>query len=236
MIPEISCNFLVYSMNFNYRWYDNEHIHTWISYPFRFLSVKLILCHFYTVPFEKINIILPVISYWTCGNRAFARNGWQFHQEEKDSVFVFDRNESTVMKRAREQKRRRVVEAEVAVVWKRQHTRWYGGLPDNRHCAPAITRNRTRQHHAGIVRVSAGILLSSLSFSFSLALYLTLPDSPWFIHAHPIFRSFCSTLHKSLLFSFSRSLRTYIFLTSRLSMIFGKSHWNVNEIRHDSWS
>lgn len=61
-------------------------------------------------------------------------------------------------------------ELELAVVWKRQHTRLYGGLPDNRHCAPAITRNRTRQHHASIVRVSASILLLSRFLSLSLTL------------------------------------------------------------------
>lgn len=67
-----------------------------------------------------------------------------------------------------------VVERQWPVVWKRWHTRLYGGLLDNRHCAPAITRNRTRQHHAAIVRMSAKVPslplpLSSPSLSVPLA-------------------------------------------------------------------
>ena len=73
----------------------------------------------------------------------------------------------------KEKQRDEMRNLEQSVVWKRWHTHLYGGLLNNRHCAPAITRNRTRQHHAGIVRMSDKVL--SLSLSLSLARSLISP-------------------------------------------------------------
>ena len=159
---------------------------TTIKYNFPiFTSFYFIVLHYFYDIIQKnvyyslhILLVLPkAASLW--GN-----------DEEEDFVFFFGRNESTATERVNEWDRGdRGRELELAVVWKRQHTRLYGGLLDNRHCAPAITRNRTRQHHASIVRVSASILLLSRFLLFSVTL------------SHSSYISFIS-FHSSNLFFF----------------------------------
>lgn len=148
--------------------------------------------------------VLLMVSYWSsCRKPRVYEKRWCYYRgtegegggrvekkegkerkRERDFAFAFDRNESATIKRERADDETEV-EVELAVVWKRQHTRLYGGLPDNRHCAPAITRNRTRQHHAGIVRVSASILL--LSRLLSRLARLSRAHPVYFVHFVPLF-------------------------------------------------
>lgn len=79
------------------------------------------------------------------------------------------------------------------VMWKRWHTRLCSRLLDNRHCAPAISRNRTRQHHAGIVRMSGKVPSLSLSF---------LTPSLWFTYTYKYSRRVPSNIHTYLFLCF----------------------------------
>lgn len=145
---------------------------TTIKYNFPIFASSLLIfwtrfASFLQCHLKKINIVLHMGSViGLAESHELMRNGGV----TKKRKILYSSSTETKVQRWRETEANETeVEVELAVVWKRQHTRLYGRLLDNRHCAPAITRNRTRQHHAGIVRVSASILLLSHFLSLSLA-------------------------------------------------------------------
>lgn len=171
-----------------------------ISHLFIF-RLDLILRSFYK-SLEKKNQYYFLRGILLVLSTAFMRNDGVITRKRK---ILCSSSESIAMKRERSRRDRGRGRASRCVKASAHTFVWW--VPDNRHCAPAITRNRTRQHHAGIVRVSASILL----FSRFLLLH---PDS---LVLDRIFRLFRSNLHKSLPLSFTQSYcYSYNYSTPRL--------------------